>query len=146
MRRFSLRLSCRDDRFSLGSFGISLCYGARLAGPVILFNKMGGRGAEHLPACRCLSVGVTEWILDHNTVFKNRPDQAGQVGCSSAFFWTGPHVLLSRLRQEVAFLVMVLMLKTDSQRDELRSRGLMGLASRCGFPGSIGGMTCCVDS
>ena len=50
--------------------------------------------------------------------------------------------LLSRLRQEFAFCVWT---KTDSQRDELHGRGLMGLASRCGFPGSIGGMTCCID-
>ena len=42
------------------------------------------------------------WIPDHSTVLKNRPDQ-GQVGCSSAFLWTGPQVSSQEAEAGVRF-------------------------------------------
>ena len=50
-----------------------------------------------------MSLCWCQWIPDHNTVFKNRPDQ-GQVGCSSAFFWTGPQVYSQQAEAGVCFL------------------------------------------
>ena len=55
---------------------------------IVVVNKTGGAA---LNIFQLVDVSLLVWISDHSTVFKNRPNQ-GQVGCSSAFFWTGPQV------------------------------------------------------
>ena len=153
-RRFSLRLSYRDGRFrSFSIFG----YRARLARLVILFNKTGGRVALNVifqlvrPGGRCLSVGMDPPDR-HSAVFKNWPDQS-QISCSSALILldrTSSFFSAGRSRSSLSWwwcwCVQLNQDRFSRRRAGLQGRGLVGLVSRSGFPGSIGGMTCCVDS
>ena len=105
-------------------------------------------GGAVLNIFQLVSVSLLVWIPDHSAVFKNWPDQ-GQVGCSSAFFWTGPQVFFSAGRGRSSpfwWWFWHVQTRTDSWRARLQGRGLVGLVSRSGYPGSIGGMTCCIDS
>ena len=61
---------CLVEMTGSGPSASLLCYGARLAEPV-LFNKTGGAA---LNIFQLVDVLLLVWIPDHSAVFKNRPD------------------------------------------------------------------------